>query len=483
MLAGPDGSIEPRVRLAAGAILPAALGVAVYAAAALRGLFADGAANLLGMMESGWFIAGWDPPRWTTHVLQEFPAVLAMRWGIDDPEPLGILLGLGMSVVPIAFLVACYFLPPRGSRGFFLLPLFLYLAGSEAAGFAGIAEAPMATAYFWFLLFLILFRGGPVARAAAVLAAIPALWLHEAFALLGPVLTAAAILCLRRDDSSTPVDRAVLGALALWFAAIALYDLYVVYDRVPGARHSFLLATLGGFLLDPDFEEWTLRINVPALLGILAAAAIGLLWYRERNRLVERRALVAFGLVSAILVVGTLWHGALLSPAAQFAARSWGAVMSLPLGALCIGSLLRPRWRAVWERPSTVAVLGILAAAQLGWHIVATGFWSDYVRDFRAVLASHQGLVAWEDAVRALPPGERWVLRRMSWGWTNPAMSFVLAPHGRVASVVATPDESLYQPFNPADPKDLPDGPRFDTTQYRAALLRQQSATSGKPPP
>jgi len=471
------------MKLAAGAILPAALAVAVYAAAALRGLFADGAATLLGIVESGGFVADWDPPRWTTHVLQEFPAVLGLRWGIDDPGPLGILLGLGMYVVPLLFLIACYVLPPRGARGFFLLPLFSYLAGSQAAGFAGIAEAPMAIAYFWFLLFLILFRKGPIARAAAILAAIPALWLHEAFALLGPLLTAAAILRLRKDDA-TPFERAVLAALALWFAAIALYDLTVVFTRDPGSRHSFLLATLGfGFLLDPDLEALALRINVPALLGILAAGAIALMGYRGDPDRTARGALVAFGAASGLFVIGTLWHGGLFSPAAQFAARSWGAVISLPLGVLCLGSLLRPSWRAVWERRSTVAMLGILAAAQLGWHVIATGFWSDYVRDFRGVLASHQGLVAWRDAVRDLPPDERWVLRRMSWGWTNPAMSFVLAPHGRVASVIATRDATLYQPFDPTNPDDLPDGPRFDTTQYRAALARQQEATTEKPPP
>src|SRR5215472_4716609 len=221
----------------------------------LRGLFADGAHYLLGIMEAGGLVAAWDPPRWTTHALQEFLPVLAMRWGVDDPEPLGVLLGLGMSAVPIAFLAACYVLPPKGARSFFLLPLFHYLAGSEAAGFDGSAEAPMATAYFWLLLFLILFRTGAVARAATVLLALPAPWLHEALALLGPLLSAAAILRLPIGGSpAATLDRAVLGALALWFAGIALYDLYVVFARGSGGT-PFLLATLAfGFLFDPDFE-------------------------------------------------------------------------------------------------------------------------------------------------------------------------------------------------------------------------------------
>jgi len=97
------------------------------------------------------------------------------------------------------------------------------------------------------------------------------------------------------------------------------------------------------------------------------------------------------------------------------------------------------------------------------------------------VLASHQGLVAWADALNDAPPLERWALRRMSWSWTNPTMSFVLAPHGRVATIVATRDESLYSPFDPANPDDLPDGPRFDTAPYRAALLRQRQGATAPP--
>jgi hypothetical protein len=479
----PDASTEPPVKLAAALILPAALGVALYAALALRGLFADGALSLFAIVETGSFAADWDPPRWTTHALQQFAAVLAVRSGVDDPEPLAVLLGLGMYVVPIGFLAGCYFLPPRSARSFFLLPLFHYLAGSQAAGFAGIAEAPMAAAYFWFLLFLILFRRSPMARAGTVLLAIPALWLHEAFALLGPLLTIAAMLRLRWDGSPASIDRVVLSAIALWFVAVTLYDLYVVYDRLPGARRSFLVATLAfGFVFEANLDEWVLRINVPALLGISAAVATGILWYREEVRggqgVRTRATLLAFGLVSGALVAGTLWHGILFAPYAQFGARSWGAVMSLPLGVLCIGSLLHPSWKAVWDRRSTVALMGIHAAAQLGWHTIATGFWTRYVRDFRTVLASHEGAVPWPDAVSTLPPEERWALVRMSWGWTNPIMSFLLSPHGRVISVIDSSDHNADRRFT--DPLHLPGGSRFDTTVYRAALLRQQSATKSQ---
>ena len=482
--AGRGRSLEPQVKLVGALILSAALGVSVYAALTLRGVFADGALNLFKILETGTFFADWDPPRWTTHVLQQFAAVLALRSGIDDPAPLGVLLGLGMYIVPLVFLAGCSVLPPPGARSFFLLPLFHYLAGSQAAGFAGIAEAPMATAYFWFVLFLILFRSaGPIGRAATVLLAIPAVWLHEAFALLGPLLALAALLRLRQVDSRSAVDRLFFGTLAAWFVAVALYDLYVVYARSDGAHESFLLATLAfGFLLDPDLKEWTLRINVPALLGLLAGGAIAIVWSGGDGGAREQRrvwaTIVAFGLTALILVGGALWHGTLLAIHAQFDARSWGAVISLPLGMLCLGSLLRPAWRAVWERRSTVAVLCILATAQLGWQTIATGFWTRYVRDFRAVLASHEGVVNWTDAVNSLPPEERWVFVRMSWGWTNPIMSFVLSPHGRVSSLVVSADDNGDPEFT--DPNNLPGGPRFDTTLYRAALLRQQTTTTEK---
>jgi len=218
-VAASAASVEPRVTLAAAWILPVALAVSIYAALALRALYADGALILLHLIDTGTF-AAWDPLRWTAQVLQEIPAMVGLRLGIDDPGPLGILLGLGMYGVPLAFLAGTYFVLPRGHRGFFLFPLFTYLAGSQAAGFAGCAEAPVATAYFWLMLFLIWFRtGGPIGRVAALLIAVPSPWLHEALALLGPLLAVAAILRLRGMESPSPIDRAVLGALALGFAA------------------------------------------------------------------------------------------------------------------------------------------------------------------------------------------------------------------------------------------------------------------------
>jgi hypothetical protein len=475
-------SIEPRVTLATAWILPAALAVSIYAALALRALYADGALVLLHLVDTGTF-AAWDTRRWTAQVLQEIPAMVGLRLGIDDPGPLGILLGLGMYVVPLAFLAGTYFLLPRGHRSFFMLPLFTYLAGSQAAGFAGCAEAPFATAYFWFVLFLIWFRTeGPIGRAAALLIAIPALWLHEALALLGPLLAVAAVLRLRQMESPSHAERAVFGALALGFAGIALYDFIVVLARGTDAD-GFYVATLAlGFLIDLDRYDPAIRVNVPALLGILAGAAMAFLWWEDRRGKAPpvRTVLGAFALLSAILVVGTLWHGALFSARAQFSARSWGALISLPLGILYLGSLIRPSWRTTWERRSTVTLLGILAATQLGWQTIATAFWADYVRDFRAVLATHEGLVSWDDAIQAMPPQERWMLPRMAWDWTNPTLSFVLSPRGRVASVIANPDGEVYQPFDPTSPGALPAGKRFDTTQYRAALLRQQSVTTEK---
>lgn len=481
---GDDG-FGRSLRLTAALTLALALAVAISAALSLQGLYADGAEVLLEIMQAGSFAADWQPSRWTVHVLQQLPAVLAMRWGVDDPQPLGVLMGLGMYVTPLGLLAACYVVLPREAKGFFLFPLFHHLAGSEAATFVGIAEGPVAATYFWLLLFLILFRAnGPVSRGAAVLAAIPACWLHEALVFLAPVLAVAALIRVRRDDGSSKAARAVFGALALWFLVVTIYQLSAVAGAPdPQNRSDFVRTMLRfGILLEDNAQQPALRINVPALLGVHAGGAILSIWRGEKGWLgparTTRVALAAFGLVAVALVAGSLWHGALLSPRAQFQARSWGAIMSLPLAIIFLVSLARPAWRGAWERRSTIAVLGILAAAQFGWQIIATHYWSAYVRDFRAVLARHEGLVSWTEALESLPADERWAFERMSWDWTSPAMSVVLAPHGRVASIIENRVAVRYQPFDPTDPAHLPAGPRFDSTVYRAALLRQQKATS-----
>jgi len=89
------------------------------------------------------------------------------------------------------------------------------------------------------------------------------------------------------------------------------------------------------------------------------------------------------------------------------------------------------------------------------------------------VLASHKGYVPWQTVLADSRPEQAARLRRLSWFWTNPILSILLAPEGRVATIVGPVNERRWQPFDPKDLDALPEAPQFDYTAYAAALNRR----------
>ena len=64
------------------------------------------------------------------------------------------------------------------------------------------------------------------------------------------------------------------------------------------------------------------------------------------------------------------------------------------------------------------------------------------------------------------------VLRRLTWGWTNPWLSVALAPRGQVAAIVANPGSASAGSFDPTRPMGLPPIAGVNYDAYIAALQR-----------
>jgi hypothetical protein len=62
-------------------------------------------------------------------------------------------------------------------------------------------------------------------------------------------------------------------------------------------------------------------------------------------------------------------------------------------------------------------------------------------------------------------------LKPMSATWTYPSLSILLSPNGRVASMIVPPRNVRWQPFDPANPSELPQSRRFDLSIYRDTLV------------
>jgi hypothetical protein len=101
------------------------------------------------------------------------------------------------------------------------------------------------------------------------------------------------------------------------------------------------------------------------------------------------------------------------------------------------------------------ALMGIIA---LAWHGNATVAWTRYLDSARRLLASAPGFIEWAPALAKLPAGEQRVLRRFNNDWVLEAMSLVLAPGGRLTTVVGQAGVPGWRPFDP-----------FQLAQYRAS--------------
>ena len=472
----PDERFSRRLHLTALSILFLVLLVNVYGALELRGLYADGAGVVMKVLVRSNFKFA-EPSRLTVHFLQQLPTVLAIRAGLKDIQMAAVLYGLTTQLLPLLLVYLCYPILPRERKELFVFPLLHYLAGSMAASYAPIVEGPVATAYFWVLLYMILFRmDHPVARVLTVMLSLPVVFLHEVMSFLAPILTVTAIWRARRAPQKSA--RTLCWIMSVWFLVVTVMQLgFIAYPRAPHNRDRFV-ADLFCF-------RWLVAhygINVPAVLGLLAClAAIGI-WKvnsapREcTRRLLSRLILAFFGLLCLGGVVGTLLTDWFFTPSMQFTARNYSAFVSLPLVVLAIISAVRSPGRPPWACTSQLIVLAFLASATCGWHMIGIKHWSTFVHGFRESLSSHRGLITWQDALASRPDEEKRVWWKVYWPWTNPTLSFLLSPDGKVTTVIDNPAPVRYRPFDPSNPHNLPQSPFFDTTEYRRALTDPSSA-------
>jgi hypothetical protein len=342
-----------------------------------------------------------------------------------------------------------------------------------AAGFAPVTEGATAAAYFWLLLYLILFGTERwFGRLVTAALALPVVYAQEAMVFLAPILAMAAAWRACREPSS--VGKAWLWSLVVWFLAVIAVQIGSILDPRDLANKQSFAKQMRHFLWLVDGPG----LNVPAALGILAglaslAVAISVMLRAARERLMNRLTwllIAAFGLASLGLVIATAIGEIPLMPRVQFAARNHPTLLSFPLGLAALASVVWPQLCSLWVRRRNLAVLVFLAMGVFGWHGLGVRDWSFYVDTFRSVLSSHRGLVAMESVLAELPYQQGYALLNMGWVWTVPTVSFLLSPGGQVSTVVANQQGTGWEPFDPADPEALPKSALFDSSAYRRAL-------------
>jgi hypothetical protein len=438
----------------------------LYAAIEWRSLYADGVNFFLNVLEeNGFFFI--EPARRTVHLLQELPTIVALRAGVSSLGILAFIYGLTLQMLPLALTAACYPLLPDGDKPLFIFPLAHHLLGSMPAAYVPIVGGPVAASYFWLLLFLILFGRRRSAIAATVVLALAALSLHETMVVLMPILGVAAVK--RSRSEASPAPRKLFMVLAVWFAVITIVPAwFIINPTVPEQRDNVLMTA---FLL---FGVGNLHnINVPAVMAVAAVMALGIVCWPGRTGYLDWLAVLLFAAFCLILDVLTLAWGEssrLFVPFLQFTARNLAVTASVPLAVCLLLTGQRPWLQASWMRPPVAALVLLLALGQIGWQAIGIVYWDRFVTDMEAVLASHSGFVPWRQALADVMPRQAQEMRRLSWDWTNAQLSVVLAPGGRVSTIIGVIDDRPRQQFDPTRPDQLPAAPQFNYARYLQAL-------------
>ena len=460
-------TFEKMFRPVVAAVLVSVFLVDLYAALEWRSLFADGVNFFLNVLENnGFFFI--EPARRTVHVLQELPTVAALRMGVSSVGTLAFVYGFTLQMLPLALIAACYPLLPRHDKPLFIFPLANFLLGSMPAAYVPIVGGPVAAGYFWLLLFLVLFGRRRGVVATCIILAVGAAALHETMVLLMPILAVAAMLRSRSETSTAP--RKLFVALAVWFAAITIVPAwFIINPTVPEQRHDVLMTAFELFGIGgPN------GINVPAVMAVAAVAAMILIvcWPGRRGQIGWLTVLLV-GAFCAILDILTLNDGEgsrLFLPVLQFAARNLAVMDAAPLAVLFLWVHRRPALREQWMQPPVAALVLVLALGQIGWQALGVVYWDRFVATFETILTANVGFVPWRQALASMTPRQRRGTDRLSWGWTNGQVSIVLAPEGRVSTIIGVSDEDHWQPFDPIRPDQLPVAPQFNYARYLRAL-------------
>jgi hypothetical protein len=438
----------------------------------LRCLYADGSFQLTEVLKAGSFVE-LAKNRDCASFLFQFPVVLAIKLGVTNLHTLELAFGLGCFLPWPISLMFCRWLAPRQ----FWLVMLGCAIGYLNACFMPVGEYNIAHAFFWPVLFAILFARPlkPLAAGILLVSALILLFSYESLLFLGPPLSLlAAWRVIRGGERFLP--RAVLGLAALLLmlsAAIALDG--ILCPQCPNNLGGFQRGMRAIFLQPTWPMIWSLLWLI--LAGVVC---IGKKKFTTRAFRLEQ---ALFAWVILIWALGPILHPADTGADRQYELRSLQLLVPFALMILAWVLSVRPQWFET-QYSYFVGFSASLLLAQSLWLISATWQWHGFVGIWRGVLASHRGPVQLEDTPFAVPSLQGQALS-FDWPWADPGLSILLTPECRVQSMILPRVQPPWQPFDPRNPKEFPNLQHYglDYRDYIEAIQNSPAAANPLPPP
>lgn len=420
-----------------------------FAVLTARCLYADGSFYFLDLLVAGNFNEIFASRSFAGYLF-EFPVVAGLYLGITGIPCLTILFGIGCFCAwPLAMFL-CYRMAPQH----FWLVMLACAAGYLNAAFMAVGEHIVAHAFFWPVLFAILFVRPltPFAAASLLASSILLMRSYESLLFLGPVLIA--LLAWRIiSERERPWQRTVLAGAAV-FLIIAVYVAWIGV-KYPNVLNPHGLSNFKqGIVTEIIHPGWTVGMSLIWAVLMLAAMYPPVAWFLKHPA----------AMISTILVV-LVWglypvldpRG--LHPAIQYDCRFLDLVVPLALTPVAAVLSFRPQWLAT-RIPDLVRLSAMMLVAQSLWHLSATYQWDRYIGNWKNMLATKTGPI-----LLAADTG----FNDPELNAADPCLSLLIGPPGvrsiilpkkhydHCVTMVIQRKRLFWWPFDPFNPQSFPD--------------------------
>jgi hypothetical protein len=418
----------------------------VYDAVECRGLFWDGSAFLVNLLDREQFH---DFYAARAHIdwLTQAPVLLLVDAGVRDTMLLAIAYSAALFAVPAAL----YHVALARVRNDPLLlsaviavvaavylPTSFFIVGEYNATFAAVTAA----------MAVVLTTGGRSGRDGAILCALGALCLrsYEAMVYFGPLLAVAIVWASRRGAGSDLGPRVLYALAVLAFAGAAVVSAATIVDYWDHPHFLKVRST------SVDFWQ-----NMQFAIPLAGFVICGVMALHRPSWLQGRGPLIVLGVVAGLLALSPWWRAvhppSILYPPSHYVARqAAGILLALLLGGMWLlasrqhnppAVLTTMREAAVSRRLLTLATALTFAAAVP--DIALTRLWAGYLDGLRNLVDNRTGIVRAETL-----PLHEWPNKLFFQDWSFPALTAVVSRTPGKAYVVSDQDYLSNPPFEPA---------------------------------
>jgi hypothetical protein len=438
----------------------------LYSVSEMRGMFADGSNYIVQILASGDFFL-LEPARKLVQLLQQSLLILGIRSGVTDLPTLARLFTFGALGWPIILTASCWFILPRGEKGWIIGPLINLVALLPMTSLAAIGEGMIASCLLWMIFFLVLFRAHSIwgAILAISLTALGAIT-HESAAVFFVGIAAIAILRMRHTSAVERLTQFAVSAAAIWSACYLIS--VILHPRDPTNRGDFLI---GIFAL--AFVELH-GVNLTAVATMVSCVSIFWIMRAEskgdKTQPILLTSMSFFVLAAALLLFLPEWT---VTPVAQFHGRG------LPvLGTTVLSFGLWTGWSSgmkpefLLSKPALLVLCGLLLTQSVA-QIMMTRQWANTLGTVTRIIERREGRVPWQTALETAAPRDPILWKEMTWYSEIQALSLLLAPQGRVRALIDAPTNERWRPFRLDAPESLPKSRFWDAAPYATAVERR----------